>query len=190
LVTQLDLLKLASEVLAEMGVSFMVVGSLASSSYGEARHTNDIDIAVWLEREDVAVLRRAFPDSEFYFDEQTALESIREGGIFNVIHIASVNKIDFMVSSRDLWSREQFWRRREVNVFGFTTFAAAPEDVIISKLRYFDEGKSDKHLRDIVNMMCVEGAGIDEACVVRWAQHFKVIPAWNMVLQRLGRQPI
>ncbi len=178
--TQLELLKHASEVLMEMSVSFMVVGSLASSAYGEARYTNDIDIAIWLEAEDIPVLRRAFPDSEFYFDEETARETLREGGMFNVIHGGSGNKIDFMVSSRDMWSREQFWRRQKVEIFpGLATFAASPEDIIISKLRYYDEGRSEKHVQDIRNMIDVTGAELDVDYIMKWAREFRILHLWQ-----------
>lgn len=178
--TQLDLLRHANDVLTEMSVSFMVVGSLASSAYGEARFTNDIDIAVWLELEDIPVLRRAFPEPEYYFDELTARETVREGGMFNVIHGGSGNKIDFMVSPRDMWSREQFWRRERLEVFpGLFVDAASPEDIIVSKLRYYDEGRSQKHLDDISNMLRVSTKELDRDHIAKWARHFKVMEIWQ-----------
>jgi hypothetical protein len=45
-VEQVDVLKLAVDVLERLRVPYMVVGSYASGSYGEARMTLDVDIVV------------------------------------------------------------------------------------------------------------------------------------------------
>jgi len=36
-------------------------------------------------------------------------------------------------------------------------FVARPEDVILSKMQYYREGGSEKHLRDITGMLKVSG---------------------------------
>ncbi|MBO0699977.1 MAG: hypothetical protein J2P46_16385 [Zavarzinella sp.] len=49
---QTDLLRYALEVLERLAVPHMVVGSFASTAYGEYRFTNDIDIVVALTERD------------------------------------------------------------------------------------------------------------------------------------------
>lgn len=52
--------------LQELGLRHMVSGSIAAIYYGEPRLTNDVDIIVFLRREDVRRLITAFPQDEFY----------------------------------------------------------------------------------------------------------------------------
>jgi len=76
-VEQVDLLTLAIEVLEKQGVTYMVVGSYASGSYGEPRMTQDIDIVVDLQPAQVDALCDAFPPPEFYVSGDAAREALR-----------------------------------------------------------------------------------------------------------------
>jgi hypothetical protein len=60
-VTQSDFLKTVIGILEAQGLSYMIVGSIASASFGEARITNDIDIVVDLNQELAVRLCDAFP---------------------------------------------------------------------------------------------------------------------------------
>ena len=64
----------------------------------------------------------------------------------------------------------EFDRRRPVELLpGLMTWLAAPEDIIIAKLRYFREGESDKHLRDIRGILAHSTCDLDylEAWITR-----------------------
>lgn len=52
--------------LNELGIQYMVSGSVAAMYYGEPRMTNDVDIIVFLRREDVRRLQSAFAEEAFY----------------------------------------------------------------------------------------------------------------------------
>ena len=52
--------------LNELGVRYMVSGSVAATLYGEPRLTHDVDFVVWLRQEDIPRLRQVFPLPEFY----------------------------------------------------------------------------------------------------------------------------
>ena len=70
----------------ELGLPYMVSGSVAAIFYGEPRMTNDVDIIVFFTRSDASSLARAFPLEEFYCppDEVLQLEAARERrGHFN-----------------------------------------------------------------------------------------------------------
>src|SRR5579859_485017 len=128
----------------------MLVGSMASGVYGEARLTLDIDIVVDLTVADAETLCRAFPEPEYYVNLPAAREAASRGGQFNVIHPTSGNKIDFMIARRDAWGRIQLARRRQERVLEDRIgYVASPEDVILGKLLYYQDGRHEKHLRDI-----------------------------------------
>lgn len=102
--TQSQLLQLAVETLERLGIEYALVGSLASSTLGEARFTNDIDIVVRLDVFDAALLCDQFAGEEFYAWKPTAIEETERGGQFNVLHPATSNKIDFIVADNSPWS--------------------------------------------------------------------------------------
>ena len=182
-----ELLRRVVEILEEQGIVYLLVGSLASGVYGEPRLTHDIDIVIEARPEQVVRLCAAFPAPDYYVSEKAAREAAASGGQFNVIHPASGNKIDFMIARHDAWGRSQISRRRREQILpdrpGYT---AAPEDVILGKLWYYQEGGSEKHLRDIAAMLQVSGDQIDRQYVGHWAQQLGLMEPWQAVLDRCG----
>lgn len=81
---QLEFLQLAATELESLGIPWMLVGSYATSAFGEARFTQDIDIVVDLQPEHVHPLCGAFSGEEFYVSEAAATEAIRSLKQFKV----------------------------------------------------------------------------------------------------------
>lgn len=183
---QADLFTFAIGVLERLQINYMLVGSLAAGTYGEPRLTNDIDLVIDPTTEQIRLLCSAFDPADFYVSVDAALQALRQpAGEFNVIHPESANKIDFMITRRDAWGRAQLSRRQQVQVFpNVLGFAARPEDVIIGKLLYFQEGGSDKHLRDITGMLEVSPDKIDRAYIDRWAVELGVSDIWSDAIKR------
>ena len=79
-------------------------------------------------------------------------------------------------------------RRHQPILADRETFVAAPEDVILSKLLYYQEGGSEKHLRDIASMLRISGDEIDQAYIEHWAAQLDLVQEWQAVLKRLRGQ--
>ena len=185
---QSDLLKVAIRNLRLLNVPYAIVGSFASSVWGESRLTQDIDIVVDLKPQQVVSLCDAFPDPEFYVSRTAAEEAVARTGQFNVIHPSSGNKIDFMVAGQTNWAVAQLQRSKCVAIFpDQDAQVAAPEDVILGKLVYYREGGSDKHLRDIAGMLKFSGDMIDRAYVDEFARRLGVVDIWEAVLNSIER---
>lgn len=184
---QPELLRYAFQALERLRVPYMLVGSLASTLYGEPRMTRDIDFVIDLTVLGVEALCAEFPSPEFYVSLPAARQVAAQGGQFNVIHPSSGNKIDLMIARRDAWGREQLARRRRKEVLeGTTGFVASPEDVILAKLWYYQEGGSDKHLRDIAAMLQISGDVIDRNYIDRWAVQLELVEPWQAVVERVN----
>src|SRR5688572_585150 len=90
--------------LNELGVRYMVSGSVAAIYYGEPRMTNDVDIIVFLRREDARRLNAVFPPEDFYCPPFEVIESERtrdQRGHFNLIHHVTGFKADMYLTGRD-----------------------------------------------------------------------------------------
>ena len=138
------------EPLEALGFPYCVTGSVAASVYGEPRLTADIDVVLLIGQEDLGALRAAFPESAYYVPpDEDILAAVGRGGMFNLVHHASQFKADLYLAGGDplhAWALEH---RRRIDVQGSGAWIAPPEYVILRKLQFYREGKSDKHLRDV-----------------------------------------
>ncbi|MCA9076245.1 MAG: hypothetical protein KDA93_14545 [Planctomycetaceae bacterium] len=183
---QLDVVRFAVETCDRLGLSYAIVGSYASSIYGEARFTQDVDVLIDLNEDRVSEFCSQFPMDDWYVSEVAALDAVRRGKMFNVLHTASANKIDVMIPSDTEWGRQQLNRRVLSGLLpDYPVYTGHPEDIILSKLRYYQRGESDKHLRDIAGMLKNSAEMIDIRSVTGWAERLKVEQEWATVLQRI-----
>ncbi len=183
---QLDILRHAVETLERMKVKYLVVGSIASIAYGEARYTQDIDIIAAFEMRHIDELLTSFPPDEFYLSESAIRDAIRTSFQFNAIHPGSGNKIDFILPRGDQWASVQMSRGRPVRLFpDRDVMIAAPEDVILGKLWYFAEGGGDRHLRDIAGILRVTGDGVNREEVERWATKLGYLEIWQQIVAKV-----
>src|SRR5689334_21124647 len=100
---QPELLQYTIEVLERLGITYMVVGSIASAVYGEPRSTLDIDVVVAPTATELEQLCPAFVEHSFYVSKEAARDALRARSSFNVLLPTSGNKIDFMISSGAPW---------------------------------------------------------------------------------------
>jgi len=140
------------EPLERLGIAYCITGSVAASVYGEPRLTADIDVVLALRADDLATLRGAFPDADYYVppDETLRLQIARASrGMFNLIHHATQFKADLYLAAGDPLHRWALEHRRRISLAGGAAWIAPPEYVILRKLEYLREGGSDKHVRDV-----------------------------------------
>lgn len=154
-----NLLGLFVHPVHEARLRYVVAGSVAAMHFSEPRLTIDVDIPIWLGRSDLPVLSSIFAGDDFYCPppEVLAVEADREcRGHFNVIHIPTGLKADFYPGKLDAtfaWA----WENRQVaESDSGPIYLAPPEYVILWKLIFYKEGRSQKHLRDISRILAVQ----------------------------------
>lgn len=175
------------KVLEELKIPYMITGAVASILYGEPRLTDDIDVVIALRRTDVPLLRKNFPEDEFYTPtDETIFEEMNRRGQFNIIHVPTAIKMDCIILKDSDFELEQFKRRRRIP-FVDTAEASisSPESVILSKMLFYKEGKSEKHITDIIGMLRISGDIINRDYVKRWAQELGISEIWNMILEKV-----
>ncbi len=172
--------------LERAGLPYAIVGSVASSVYGEPRATNDVDLLIEVARADAEKLVAAFPSETFYVPPREVIEvelGRAHGGHINVIALESMVKADLYPLS--VADANWFAQRRALAVGERTVWFAIPEAVIVHKLRFFREGGGERHLRDIRGMLAVGGGAIDRAMIERATAELGLMAQWREVLENV-----
>ena len=176
--SQQELLKLVIARLDEAGVEYMLTGSLASSLQGEPRATHDIHLVIAIRTSpgDVARrLRAAFPEPEFYLDEEAIRNAIATASMFNMIDTREGNKVDFWVLTADDFDQARFARRTAEDFEGVRLQISRPEDTILMKLRWAQmSGGSEKQFGDALRVYEVQHGLLDQSYLDAWAARLGV----------------
>ncbi len=148
----------------------MLTGGAAVSFWGEVRTTVDIDVVVQIAPSDIWNLVSSLKD-EADIDEEDVREAVSGKRMFNAIFHATSFKVDFAVlDSGDPYEREKFSRRRKLQLAGGQVCVIAPEDLVLSKLRWMKSaGGSERHLRDCRGIMALSGGSLDMDYMRKWA---------------------
>jgi hypothetical protein len=163
----LAVLKLVTARLEGAGIAYMLTGSIAAGYYAEPRMTRDVDLVVELEADDAARVANLF-EPEFLVDADTIARAVRRRAMFNLIHIAAAVKIDMIVRKDLPYRHEEFRRRRQVTIDGQHMWLVSPEDLILSKLDWSKDSRSELQLRDVRGLLR-EVPALDDAYLERWA---------------------
>ncbi len=164
---QLDVLKLVAERLQRDDIAYMISGSIALNYYAQPRLTRDIAIVVALRLEDAERVINLFAE-DFYVDADAVRNAIAQLGMFNIIHYDHVMKVDCMVRKDTPYRQEEFARRITVEIDGVTMWLVTAEDLLLSKLVWAAESRSEIQLQDVRNLIrSVEH--LDWTYIERWA---------------------
>lgn len=164
---ELAILGLVTSRLDDAGIAYMVTGSLAAGYYAEPRMTRDADIVVELSVSDAPLMAAMF-GAEFGADAELIASAIVSRRMFNLIHTTAVVKVDFILRRDEPYRHEEFRRRRRVNFGGVDLWIVSPEDLILSKLYWAKDSRSELQLRDVVGLIAAVPA-LDAAYMTKWA---------------------
>jgi hypothetical protein len=182
---QADLFLIFTAPLGAAQVAYMVSGSVASMVYGEPRLTNDVDIIVALAPARAGDIEKLFPLSDFYCPpaEVIAIETRRpRRGHFNIIHHETGYKADIYTAGSDPLQAWGLQHRQAIEVIpGKSLWIAPPEYVILRKLEYYREGRSEKHILDIRGMLDVSGDTLDQGFLLEQIAHMSLLREWQLV---------
>jgi hypothetical protein len=127
------------------------------------------------------------PGGAFYRDIGAIREAIHQRGSFNVIHLATMFKVDLFIPKDRPFDRQQLDRRQSWIAdrdSGRTIYVASPEDTILTKLAWYRLGDevSEHQWRDTLGVLVVQGDRLDLTYMGHWPA-LGVI-CWNVHVTR------
>lgn len=138
------------------GIEYALVGSVAAAAWGVARTTRDVDLVAVIDRAQLDRFLATIDRSELYVAGSAARDALDVGGSFNVIHTAGGGKVDiFVPPAGDPFTQSRIARRSRLDVLGVMAWVATPEDVVLAKLRWRLESRSEQQWRDCVEIVAV-----------------------------------
>lgn len=178
-------------LLETLRIPYLIGGSVASIVHGEARLTNDLDLMADIQASHIPALVAAL-ENDFYADEKAMARAVSQRGSFNLIHLATMFKVDVFIYRGDEWAGEQLRKVEEKSLlYGDDTTirkVASAETMILQKLLWFRKGGevSDRQWRDVQGMLKVQANRLDVNYLHRWAVGLGVSDLLERSLKEAG----
>lgn len=163
-------LKKITGILNEEKINYMIVGGFAVSFHNRARTTNDIDLVLQIYPHHVKSILKYFPEWQGF--EESFMDSARRGILFNITDFETGIRYDFMTYKDSDYNWTAFERRKQVEFFGVNCYISAKEDLIISKLRWYNITPSEKQMEDLKFLLLDKELDIDYLKI--WLNRLKI----------------
>ncbi len=178
---QIGFLNTIAARLDSVGIPYMLTGSVAMSCYAEPRMTRDIDIVIQCNANSPAEIVRLFQE-DCYISPEAVEDAVVHQKMFNIIHLKSIMKADFIVRKDNDFRRLEFERRNTVNIAGTDFSVVTVEDLFLSKLQWWKESDSGLQLADL-ELLKAQVVTMDWDYVSKWANHLHLGP-WLKKLEK------
>ncbi len=190
----IDALKPVVEALEQLGVSYHIGGSVASSVYGIGRSTLDVDIIADLSLEHVQPLVGQL-DGTYYIDGGVLTDAVRRRASFNLVHYATGVKIDVFIPKEQPFDQVAFKRVHKDTLEepvsaneAYQFYLASPEDVILRKLDWYKSGGgiSERQWKDVLGVLKVQAATLDYEYMRQWADRLALKELLEQAMSEAG----
>ena len=182
-----------AEAFEKLGALYYIGGSIASSAYGAARATLDVDMVSDLKPQHVRFLANML-ESSYYLDEDAILEAIRRHSSFNLIHLETMIKVDVFIVGDEPYPRQALLRRRKDTLDedqqAVEFYLASSEDIILKKLDWYRMGGevSERQWSDVVGVLKVQDKALDMEYLRYWASEMKLTGLLEQAFRDAGIQ--
>lgn len=141
-----------ADKIERLGINYMLTGSMAMMRYSYYRMTADVDVILEVETGDAKRIIETF-EPEYYVPHNAVSRAISAQRMFNVIHQETAFKIDCVIKKSSPFQRSAFERRVRTDFYGREIWIITLEDLIISKLWWAKDSRSEKQLSDVKNLL-------------------------------------
>lgn len=147
---------------------YLIGGSFSSSVHGIYRSTNDIDVLLGRPIQIAAPLLNDLKKG-FIVDQEALVRNHAQGNSYNIFHETTALKID-LFPARTEFHHEELKRAVVIqpgkDICSFRI--ASAEDVILSKLVWYEKSKSERQWLDVQGVMQIT-TNLDRDYMTKWS---------------------
>ena len=173
------------DILQRLGIRYVIGGSMASSSQGAPRSTNDVDVMVtrFSGREQQFVAEFG---AGYYVSLSAVVEANQRQRSFNVVNTNTGFKLDIFIEKPRAFDKQAFNRAVLRRLLGgddeFRVLSV--EDVVLTKLEWYRLGNevSDRQWEDVIGVLKSNWSQFDRQYCAEWAKHLGVDDLLQRVL--------
>lgn len=174
----------------KFGIAYYIGGSVASSAYGIARSTMDVDLVADIKIPHVNLLVKAL-ETDYYIDAEMIREAIHRSTSFNLIHLETMLKIDVFIVEDQPYDSKALARRCADTLDEDSSrkfYLSSAEDIVLSKLRWYQKGGgvSEQQWKDVLGVLKVQGVKLDLEYLKYWASRLNVSDLLNRSFDDAG----
>ena len=179
---QLELLEKIVKFLTANNIQYMLTGSIVSSLQEIPRSTHDIDVIISITKADIPKIIMAFPQEDYYVNENSIKEAVSNKSQFNMLDINEGDKIDFWILTDSEFDKIRFDRKQKVVLFNFEAYVSTAEDTILQKLYWSKlSGGSRKQYLDALNVFEIQYGKLDLKYMDVWSKKLAIESMLNEI---------
>ncbi len=176
-----------------LGIFYYIGGSVASIAHGVPRTTLDVDVIADIRPGQVQQLVARLYNG-YYVQAGDIQEAIQQRSSFNIVHLASMIKIDVFLAPDRPFDRSKAQRAQigpitasDPRPFRLTS----PEDIVLQKLEWYAMGGrvSERQWNDSQGVLKVQGMTLDLAYMRHWAGEIGIADLLEQALKEAGLVP-
>lgn len=162
----------------KLEIAYYIAGSVASSAYGIARATMDVDLVANVEAGQVDRFVEAL-EADYYIDAGMIREAIHRRTSFNLIHLETMIKIDVFILKDQPYDSKALARRQRDTLDEDSSrefYLSSPEDIVLNKLQWYQRGGgvSEQQWKDVLGVLKVQGQNLDLEYLKHWASRLNL----------------
>lgn len=143
------------QIFGMLNVPYFITGGLAAIAWGEPRTTRDVDIVLAIPPNEIGPVVSTLEAAGFSKDSfEPGVEDVMSGRLktLQITHMETISRADLIIADDE--DQALFQRRRSLSFPGAgDLYFASPEDVVLNKLRWSQQSRSEKQWRDVLGIL-------------------------------------
>ena len=179
------------QVFDDLAIPYYIGGSIASSLYGMARSTIDVDLVADIEPRHIMALMDRL-SKNYYIDETTIVDAINRNSSFNLIHLETSIKLDVFIPRDEIYHHTAMGRRHRDTLFEedkiIEIYFCSSEDIIINKLQWYEDGGgiSERQWLDVLGVIKVQADSLDKGYLQHWSKELGIFKLVERAFEEAG----
>ncbi|QYO67815.1 hypothetical protein [Leptolyngbya sp. 7M] len=154
----------------KLGIAYYLGGGLAAAIWGEPRVTQDADIIVQFQSDQLDRLISTL-EAEGFYCPPADVEEVRlgVGKTISITHTQTLDNADLIAMSDEPFERSQMSRRMLIEDLGAPFWVCTAEDIILQKLLWSQRSRSEQQWRQVLGILKAQATVLDYDYLSRWA---------------------